>query len=464
MIRPLLQYFPVSALLLAGALLPTATPAPAQSVSTRAVRPAPPKKAPEPVGRKGRENLVIDGGWRFLTDPQNVGEQSNWAQNPPGETKEIPIPSLWTTQAAPSYSGVAWYWREFEPSLSWKTQTVRLRFEAVGDHATVWLNGEKLGQHEGGATPFEFNVTKKLRAGEKNLIAVRVEGEAKRGAGIWQGVLLMAHDEAYLSEVSLATGGLGQLTSSIVLQNNSDVSGGATLEGRVILANKPDKEIRRSTQNLSLTPGRNVTTMLTSVRGKNLHAWSLDTPELYTLQLAFSQGSDVLDTQQLTFGFREFGWKDNSITLNGLPITLKSLAPTFALPIVIASIEDTTRARASFQRLKEAGVTVLYLDAPPPELLHIADELGLLIVESPRSGQSPQAAFAELQTLVERDRSHPSVFAWRLPSADETAIKKIRTSDPSRFFLTGSGGAAKLYLLGQGGDPVALPDGLSPGV
>jgi len=424
---------------------------------------APPKKGTDPLARKGREMLVIDGTWRFLTDPQNTGEQNSWSSAPPSETKEIVVPSLWIAQAAPGYTGASWYWREFEVSPKWKTQTVRLRFEAVAEKSSVWLNGDKLGDHEGGATPFEFNVTKKLHPGAKNLVAVRVEGDAKRGAGIWQGVLLMAHDEAYLSEVSLHTGGLGQLTSAITLDNTSDNSGVAVLEGRVVAQDKPDKEIHRSEQNLSLTPGRNITTMHTSVKGKNLHPWTLETPALYNLQFVFRQGPDVLDTQLTTFGFREVGWKDNAITLNGLPFDLKSVAPSFPLPVVVASAEDVDRARTSFQRLKEAGVTVLFLDAPHPELLRIADEVGIFIVEGPRQGQSSQAAFSELHALFLRDRSHPCILAWRLRDADAAQLTTLRKTDPSRFILIGLTGNEKLYVPGDAaGTPVAIPTGFLP--
>lgn len=461
--RSHLHRLPALALLIAATLAAPHFTAQAQGGGPRVTRAAPPKKANEPLPRKGRESQVIDGMWRFQTDPENRGEQENWTRAAPAETKETAIPALWTTQAAPSYSGTAWYWREFEVKPTWKTQTVRLRFEAVAEKASVWLNGEKLGDHSGGATPFEFNVTKLLHVGDKNLLTVRVEGEAKRGAGIWQGVMLLAHDEAYLAETSLTAGGLGQLASSIVLENTSDNSGGATLDGRVIEITKPDKDVHRSTQNLSVTPGRNVTTLLTSVRGKNLHRWSLETPTLYALQLAFRQNADVLDTQQTTFGFREFGWKDNAITLNGLPFPLKSLAPVFPLPVVVASTEDVDRARTSFQRLKDAGVTVLYLDAPHPDFLDIADQIGLLIVESPRRGLDPQTASEELQALMLRDRSHPCVLGWNLRDGDEAAATKLRSADPSRFFLAGSGATAKLYPpAAVGNAPVTLPAGFLP--
>ncbi|MCW3051886.1 MAG: hypothetical protein JWN14_1056, partial [Chthonomonadales bacterium] len=288
-------------------------------------------------------------------------------------------------------------------------------------------------------------------------------GDSKRGAGIWQGVLLMAHDEAYLSEVSLSTGGLGQLTSDITLDNTSDNSGVAVLEGRVVVLDKPDKEVRRSEQNLSLTPGRNITTMHTSIRGKNLHPWTLETPTLYALQFVFRQGPDVLDTQQTTFGFREVGWKENTITLNGLPFALKSVAPSFPLPVVVASAEDVDRARTSFQRLKEAGVTVLFLDAPHPELLRIADEVGIFIVEGPRQGQSSQATYSELQALILRDRSHPCILAWRLRDSDATQLTALRKNDPSRFILIGTPGNEKLFTPGDAaGAPVAIPPGFLP--
>ena len=447
----------------AGMEWETTRPAGAQSLPPVLVRAAPPKKSTDPVGRKGRETQVIDGTWNFLADPQNIGEQESWPKAAPAESKEIAVPSLWTSRTAPVYSGAAWYWREFEPTEKWKTQTVRLRFEAVAEKATVWLNGVKLGEHEGGATPFEFNVTKKLHFGAKNTLTVRVEGDAKTGAGIWQGVLLLAHDEAYLSETALTPGGLGQLTSAITLENTSDNSGAATLEGRVVALSKPEKEVHRSEQNLSLTPGRNITTLFTSVKGKKIRQWTPENPVLYALQLAFRQGLDVLDTQEFVFGFREFGWKDNAMTLNGLPIKLTSVAPAFPLPIVVASTQDTDRARASFRRLKEAGVSILYLDAPHPELLRIADEEGMLVVESARTGRMPQAAYEELRALIFRDRSHPCILAWRLREANVVQIAELRGEDPSRFLLVGTTPMAKLFVPGQANElPVAVPAGLLP--
>lgn len=414
-----------------------------------AARPvAPPPKPPPP--RHGRDTQVIDGAWRFLPDPDNQGEKRGWDHAVPSGTREIAVPGLWGTAAAPGYAGAAWYWREFDVSSNWRGQTVRLQFNAVAENARVWLNGKPLGAHTDGATPFEFNVTPLLTIGEKNTLAVRVEGSAKTGAGIWQGVLLVVHDEAYLADCFPQADDLGHLSAVITLANTSDKSGDAELDARLIAANAPTHDVNKTQQFLHLTPDRNLTTMLISVRGKSLHLWSPSDPFLYAVQLAFRQDRDVLDTLETPFGFHSFGYANGTITVNGEAVRLTTVAPLPALPVVIATTDDVVRARESLRRLKDRGVTLVYLQAPPPTLLRLADEEGLLVVESARPGQLPKAAADEMRDLIRRDRFHPCLLAWNLGDADAATAQSTRQLDPTRFLLVGpTAAAAKLWLPGQ---------------
>jgi beta-galactosidase len=422
----------------------------------------PPKPAPLP-GRRGRDMQVIDDRWRLRADPERRGEANGWERAMPSGTEEAPVPGLWGKSTGAFAAGVAWYWRAVEAPASWKGQTVRLRFEAVAERAAVWLNGERLGEHNGGATPFEFNITKPLHIGQENLLAVRVEGDPKAGAGIWQGVLLMAHDEAYIADVFPQGSGLGRLTVPIALLNTSTNTGDATLSARIVAADTPERDIKKTEQNLHLTPDRNLTTLLVSVRGKNLSLWSPTTPSLYALQLAFRQQNDILDTQQTIFGFREFGFKDGRMTLNGEALTLNAIAPNPDLPVVIATTEDVDRARDSLRRIKQAGVDVVHLNAPPPRLLQLADEEGLLVVEGARPTLASQAAGEEMRALVLRDRAHPCLLAWNLGAADSDAAKSIRRLDPTRFLLVGPSSSPQLWLPGQmTSSPEAPPPGLLP--
>lgn len=435
-------------------LIPTAQAAPHAS----AVKP-PQKK---PVGRKGRDTQVIDGAWKFQIDPEKHGEQNGWTHTPPTTAQETVVPALWTTAAAPNYSGTAWYWRTFDIPETWKGQTIRLRFEGVAERTHVWLNGDLLGEHADGVTPFTFTATKSVRIGQTNLLAVQVEGSAKQGVGIWQGVLVMAHDEAYIEDVFAQADGVGFLSAALSFQNNSDKSGAATLDAVIVALDTPTKPARKTNQNLLLTPAHNTTTLTSSLSRKVLRTWSPSTPVLYALQLVFRQDADILDTQETEFGYREFGLKDGNILLNGEPVHLTAIAPAMDLPVVIASTNDTERAKALLSHLKDAGVNLVYLNAPPPAMLRLADETGLFVIEGARTQLLPNATANELKALVERDRNHPCILGWNLRDATDQ-IGAIRLLDPTRFLLTGLPTKPMFYPPGQGeGAGVVPPSGLLP--
>lgn len=415
--------------------------------------------------RAGRDIQVIDGTWKFLTAPKNGMLTKGWELAAPPEAKETSVPALWDREAAPGYAGVAWYWREFTVASNWKgaSQIVRLRFEAVAERAQVWLNGVRLGEHRTGATPFSFDITKALKFGETNTLAVRVEGEAKRGAGIWQGVLLMTHDEAYLDDAFPQGDPGGAVTVPIMLLNTSKGSGDATLDANLAASNKPERSLKKTNQILHITPDRNITTLLISLRRKDVTLWTLDKPFLYTLLLVFRQEKDILDTLGVTFGIRQFGYTGGALTLNGEPLTLTAIAPGATLPIVISSSDDTIRARELLRRIKEKGVNVVHLEAPPPALLQIADEEGLLVVVSARSGRPLPDMQDELRALVLRDRAHPSVLAWNLGETDAAFAQEIRRDDPTRFLLVGSPTHFQIWPPNQNrASDAALPAGLLP--
>jgi beta-galactosidase len=434
-----------------------------RSVVTLAGPPHQDKHRGNRPGRTGRDTLVIDDTWRFLTDPSDRGETAHWEKSVPEQAGKIVVPSLWTTQGAPGYTGTAWYWRAFTPPLSWQGQRVRLRFEGAAETARIWLNGQLLGEHSGGVTPFEFDVTKTIHVGMENLLAVRLAGNSKSGAGLWQGVELLAHDEAYLADCFPQADAFGHLSAAITFRNTSTNSGDAVLDARVVAADAPTREVKRTLQNLHLTPGDNQTTLLLTVSGKMLRRWSPQTPVLYLLQLSFRQDQDILDTLETAFGFRDLGLQDSNLTLNGEAIKPAALAPDLTQPVVIASTEDEASVRNLLRHVKSAGANLVYLDAPPAALLRLADQEGLLVIEGARKGELPSARNTELHALVLRDRAHPCVIGWNLGEATEEEVRALRRLDPTRFLLAGPRTALRLWLPGQDTPSAApLPPGLLP--
>jgi len=124
------------------------------------------------------ETLPLSGEWRFSIDMNGVGEKQGWAD--PGYDDSswatVTLPQTWNVMPADAdYAGLAWYRRTFTVPAALKDAHLRLHFEAVFYLAHVWLNGRLLGAHEGGYTPFEFDVSLTVRPGRDNVIAVEVD-------------------------------------------------------------------------------------------------------------------------------------------------------------------------------------------------------------------------------------------------------------------------------------------------
>ena len=127
--------------------------------------------------------IPLDGKWLIATDPQNIGREERWWEDPgtsaaaanlQTNAKETKVP--WIIQDAfPGYAGVAWYWRTFDaPVNQHKNGRYLLRFWAVDYMANVWLNGNHVGGHEGAEGVFVLDVTSAIRPEAENVLAVRV--------------------------------------------------------------------------------------------------------------------------------------------------------------------------------------------------------------------------------------------------------------------------------------------------
>ena len=107
--------------------------------------------------------VSLDGDWLLATDPQNIGREQKWYDGPVAQAKSAKVP--WIIQEAfPGYHGVAWYWRDFvAPANPHAQGRYLLRFWAVDYLAEVWLNGVRVGGHEGSEGVFVLDVTEAIK-------------------------------------------------------------------------------------------------------------------------------------------------------------------------------------------------------------------------------------------------------------------------------------------------------------
>ncbi|MGE5358082.1 MAG: sugar-binding domain-containing protein, partial [Bacteroidales bacterium] len=148
---------------------------------------------PQPQFERARW-LTLNGAWQFEFDDKNVGLGEAWATSTRAYARTITVPYCFESQLSgigdPSFHPWVWYRRTFAVPADWKGQRILLNFGAVHYRAMVWLNGQMVGSHEGGQTPFRFDVTPYVKAGD-NTITVRAENmptdrSIPRGKQYWE--------------------------------------------------------------------------------------------------------------------------------------------------------------------------------------------------------------------------------------------------------------------------------------
>ena len=207
----------------------------------------------------------LNGSWEFTLDPDNTGLSQDWhtgASRPFNGT--IHVPSTWNL-IEPEYEGIAFYRRRFLMDSQNNGRKIRLCFGAVNYRADVYLNGMHLGRHDGGYTPFSFDITSHVRYDGDNILVVRVVDPPNDGthqevdslrfmeipagkeswyvnfSGIWQDVALVMTDQSYIEDVIVRPSAVSRSIHAVVtMQSTSSPDGTLTyrvtsLDGSSIL-------------------------------------------------------------------------------------------------------------------------------------------------------------------------------------------------------------------------------------
>jgi hypothetical protein len=424
--------------------------------------------------------LSLDGPWSVVPDRDDAGLKQEWwksASYPQPQAKPIPVPGN-TYEALPDYNGIAWYLRGF--NLDRVPVTSRrsfLRFGAVQYRCEVWLNGQELGNHEGGEGGFEFEVTGKLVKGPNALI-LRVEnpvGIFKEGkmpifynqGGIIGHVDLLEQPKMRIAEVYAKP---DPATGAIVVEVACDNAGAPT---RVeLLATVTERaslrEKNRVATSVDVPSGPSVQHL--ALRVESPHRWDLDDPFLYSVEVRATANGDRETNHVERLGFRDFRVVDGFFHLNGRRIFLKSLHNNHYDPVLEQGVSrDMTWMGGDAVRLKAAGFNMLRSAASAllPEQLAIADEVGLLIYNEHAGSwllRDSSKFLMEFPNLIRRDRHHPSLVMWgllneidsRSPGVYEVArdsLPAIRQIDDTRLFLLSSGRWDRDFANGSASNP-----------
>lgn len=425
--------------------------------------------------------LNLNGTWRFAFDDADAGMKEAWYAAGRRFDRSIIVPFAFESPKSgigdPSFHPVVWYQRDITVPAAWKGRRVLLKFGAVDYRATVWLNGQKLGDHEGGSTPFAFDVTDLLKDGS-NAVVVRAEDPPTdrfiprgkqywkeksesifytRTTGIWQTVWLEAVGESYLTHVRtqpsmdgavrfdarLARPADGQVLRAIVRFGGAEVARGeAKADGG------------RASLGLTVADPR---------------AWQIGQGNLYDVTLELLRGATVVDRVQTYYGYREIVVDAKGLQFNGRRVYLKMVLDQGYWPESLLTPPSDDAIQYDIKTAQAMGFNGArkHQKVEDPRFLYWADKLGYLV-----SGEMANAYLYDDQyvgrftrewiEVLERDINHPSIVMW-IPINESWGTPNLRDKRQqahlkSNYWLTKSLDPTRLVIENDGWEHVDTTD------
>jgi beta-galactosidase/beta-glucuronidase len=414
---------------------------------------------PRPLLRRKRWSS-LNGTWQFAIDADALWSEPESVQ----WTQSIEVPFAPETKRSGVhetglYSAV-WYRRELAAPEIPEGERLMLRFGAVDYHTTVWLDNIRIGEHEGGYTPFSFDITALVRAGHRTLTVRAYDNpldlEQPRGKQDWQ---LHPHSIWYPRTTGIwQTVWLEPLPSSfidhVVFTPNMD---------RWEIAMHVSIEARAQTP-MSLNVRMQVGDMLLAhdrylVVGQNVHRrialsdpgiddsrndllWSPASPTLIdvSIELRDADGT-VVDEVRTYTALREIATQGDRVILNGRAYRLRMVLDQGYWPESGMTPPDDAALRRDVELTKAMGFNGVrkHQKIEDPRYLYWCDRLGLLVWEEMPSAyrftaKSVRRLQKEWEEVITRDVSHACVAAW-VPFNESWGVPNLPNSAAERHYV-----------------------------
>ena len=402
----------------------------------------------------------LNGPWDFALDPDGIWRQAHevdW-----GEKITVPF-----APEAPlsgiGYTGffrACWYRKQCDLPQRLPGERWVLHLGAVDWSATVWVNGTCLGQHEGGYTPFSFDVTNFI-AGAACEIVVRAEDDPHdltkprgkqdwqlephsiwypRTTGIWQTVWHEKVPSTRIGRIvytpNLARWEVGvqvwvdgdrrdDLRLGIKLRNGANLLAADTYQ---IINGELHRGIALS------DPGID--------DSRNELLWSPHAPNLIDVQLElWGERGELLDEVRSYLGLRAATVQGDRFLLNGRPYLLRMVLDQGYWPAGGLSAPDDEALKRDVQLAREMGFNGVrkHQKIEDPRYLYWADRLGLVVWEEMPSAyrftpQSVERLSREWTAVIRRDFSHPCVICW-VPINESWGVPNLPDNPRERHYV-----------------------------
>ena len=401
------------------------------------------------------ETMSLNGEWNYIVDVQEEGyydyrmKPMQWGffQNAKPQKPEdlieydfdkspkMRIPGDWNTQDERLifYEGTVWFKKSFQ-AVPMQECRMLLYFGAVNYHCHVWVNGKKAGEHIGGFTPFNFDISDLLIESE-NTVIVKVDN--KRHAedvptqifdwwnygGITRDVMLVKVLPVYLEDYNL------QLTSLEGRQLAFSVKLNKAEADHTVTLNIPELKLKKTIK--TNADG----TASISMKAKP-QLWSPENPKRYQVEITLDN-STISDS----IGFRMIETRGKQILLNGQPIFLKGISIHEEKPNGGGRANSTEDANTLLSWAKELGCNFVRLAHYPHNeyMVREAERMGIMVwSEIPcywtidwKNAKTFENAKQQLTDMIHRDHNRANVIIWSI--ANETPHSAERDAFLSRL-------------------------------
>lgn len=392
-----------------------------------------------------RSILNFDKDWKFQLG-DTIGSES--VQFDDSSWRKLNIPHDWSIEGAFSEKnpaspgggalpgGIGWYRKSFQVTAKDIKGSVFIDFDGVYQNSEVWINGHSLGKRFYGYSSFRYDLTPHLTAGN-NLIAVKVDNSTQpnsrwySGSGIYRNVWLVKTGKTFVEHWGTfvttpeITPELAKIKITTRIKNN--LKKGQELAMQTFIIDPSGNVIADGKFNTDeIKDSIYTNTFNFEVRYPVL--WNLDDPEMYSAVSKVFVNGKLVDNYTTPFGIRSFKFdSEKGFFLNGKNIKINGVCNHHDLGCLGSAINKRALER-QIEILKGMGCNAIRTshNPPAPELLDLADQMGVLIMDEafdmwkkPKNKYDYHTVWDEmhkkdLQDMILRDRNHPSVIIWSI--------------------------------------------------
>ena len=330
-----------------------------------------------------------------------------------------------------NYEFVSIYRKHFRLPVETGPRRVFIDFGAVMTAATVWINGQKLGEYRGGYTPFSFELTPHLSWKGENLLAIAVDSTERKDippfggeidyltfGGIYRDVNLRVVPNTFIENVFAKPVDVltGNRRVQVRVFLDATKSSGAPLTLTAELGDGDRILARQSSEVASHQASYDVTLATLN----EISLWGIDRPKLYRVSVKLSAGGRVVDQYDTRIGFREARFTPDGFFLNGNHLKLRGLNRHQTFPFVGQAMPARVQRRDAWILRKDLHCNIVRTSHYPqsPHFLDACDDYGLLVLEEIPGWQHvgdqqwQDLSVDNVERMIRRDWNHPAIILW----------------------------------------------------